>query len=53
MIWNNEKLPVQWKQLIIVPIYKKGDKKQITVIIQAYHFYQLHTKLYPTSFCQG
>jgi hypothetical protein len=25
-ICNNEKLPEQWKQLIIVPIYKKGDK---------------------------
>jgi len=25
-IWNNEKLPEQWKELIIVPIYKKGNK---------------------------
>jgi len=27
--------------------------KQIVVIIGAYHFYQLHTKFYPTSCCQG
>jgi hypothetical protein len=25
-IWNKEELPDQWKECIIVPIYKKGDK---------------------------
>jgi hypothetical protein len=25
-VWNKEELPVQWKQSIIVPIHKKGDK---------------------------
>jgi hypothetical protein len=25
-IWNKEELPDQWKESIIVPIYKKGDK---------------------------
>lgn len=25
-IWNQEKLPGKWKELIIVPIYKKNDK---------------------------
>jgi hypothetical protein len=25
-IWNKEDLPQQWKESIIVPIYKKGDK---------------------------
>jgi hypothetical protein len=25
-IWNKEQLPDQWKESIIVPIYKKGDK---------------------------
>jgi hypothetical protein len=24
-IWNKEELPQQWKESIIVPIYKKGD----------------------------
>jgi hypothetical protein len=25
-IWNKEELPDQWKESIIVPIYKKGNK---------------------------
>jgi hypothetical protein len=25
-IWNKQELPEQWKESIIVPIYKKGDK---------------------------
>jgi hypothetical protein len=25
-VWNKEELPDQWKQSIIVPIHKKGDK---------------------------
>jgi hypothetical protein len=25
-VWNKEKLPGQWKESIIVPVYKKGDK---------------------------
>jgi len=47
-IWNKEKLLEEWKESIIVPIYKK-DEKQIVVVIGAYHFWQLCTKFYPTS----
>ena len=25
-VWNKEKLPEEWKESVIVPIYKKGDK---------------------------
>jgi hypothetical protein len=25
-IWSKEELPEQWKESVIVPIYKKGDK---------------------------
>jgi hypothetical protein len=25
-IWNKEELPEEWKELVIVPIYKNGDK---------------------------
>jgi len=45
--WNKEVLPEEWKELIIVLIYHKGDKTE------AYNFRQLHTKFYPTSYCQG
>jgi len=54
-IWSKE-LPEQWKESIIVPIYKKGDKTDC-ISIGAYHFYQLHTKFYPAvkdnSICRG
>jgi hypothetical protein len=29
-IWNEEKLPEQWKNLIVVPVYKKGVKTYTT-----------------------
>ena len=25
-IWNKDELPEEWKELIIVPVYKKDDK---------------------------
>ena len=37
-IWNKDKLPQKWKESIIVPVYKKGDKKQIVIIIGPYHY---------------
>jgi hypothetical protein len=39
-IWNKEELPQQWKESIIVPIYKKGDKtnnyRRISLLSTAY-----------------
>ena len=40
-----------WKVSRNVPIYKMGDT-QTAVIIHAYQFCQLRTKIYPTSCCQ-
>jgi hypothetical protein len=39
--WNTEKLPQQWKESTIVPIYKKDNRS--VVIIEEYHCYQLYT----------
>jgi hypothetical protein len=51
-IWNKVELAEQRKELINVPFIRRVTK-QTAVIIEAYHFYQLHTKFYPTSCCQG
>jgi len=51
-IWNKEELPEEWKESIIVPIYKKGDKN-IVITIGAYHYCHLHTKFCPTSCSQS
>jgi len=53
-VWNEEEWPQVWKESIIfiLPIYKKSDK-QIILIIELFHCYQLHTEFYPSSFCQG
>jgi hypothetical protein len=50
-IWNKEELPDQWKESIIVQIYKKGDKTAI--IIVGYHSYEIQTKFCSICFYQG
>jgi hypothetical protein len=46
-IWNKEKLPEEWKESIIVPVYKKGDKTGCN------NFCHLSTKFCPTFCSQG
>jgi hypothetical protein len=36
-VWNKEELSEDWKESIIVPVYKKGLRETV-VIIQACHF---------------
>jgi hypothetical protein len=47
-IVEEEELPDQWKESIIVPVYKKGDKTDCSNCC-----YQLHTKFYPVSVSEG
>jgi hypothetical protein len=51
-IWKREKLSEEWKESIVVPIHKKGDKTDCNNY-RAYHFCQPLTKCYPTSCSQG
>jgi hypothetical protein len=37
-IWNKEKLPKEWKELIIVPICTKGDETDCSNYQGIYHF---------------
>jgi hypothetical protein len=42
-MWNKRELPDLWKQSVIVPVHKKGDKTNCNNFL-GYHSYQLHTK---------
>jgi hypothetical protein len=49
-IWNKEKLPDQWKESVIVPVHKKGDKtdcsnfRGISLLLASYNIYSLSVK---------
>jgi hypothetical protein len=51
-VWNEEELPDQWKESIIVPVHKKGDKTdcKLSWNITAVNFIQHFIKI---SFSQG
>jgi hypothetical protein len=51
-IWNKEGMPDQWKEFIIVPIHKTGDKTDCNNYV-GYHCYQLHTQFYQISVFHG
>ena len=51
-ISNREETLGKWKEWIIYPSLRKAIK-QIIVIIEAYHFGQLRTNIYPSSFSQS
>jgi hypothetical protein len=46
-LWNKEELPDQLKESIIEPTHRKGDNTQ------EYSCYQLNTKFYSVTLCQG
>jgi hypothetical protein len=51
-IWYKEELPAGGRRRSSYLCIRRAIK-QIIVIIEAYHFCQLHTNVYPTSCCQG
>ena len=51
-IWNKEELPEEWKESIIVPIHKKGDKTDCNNY-RGISLCQLRTKCFPTFCSQG
>ena len=48
-IWNKVELPEEWKSRSLYLSIRRA-MKQIVVIIGAYHFCQIRTKFYPTSY---
>ena len=51
-LWNKEECPSSGSGQSVYLSIRRAIK-QIAVITETYHFCQLRTKFYPTSFCQG
>ena len=45
--WNKEELPEEWKESVILPIYKKGDKIDFSNY-KACHFLSASYNIFPT-----
>jgi hypothetical protein len=51
-VWNKEELPQQWKDSIIIPVYKKGNKTDCSNY-GGIPFFQIYTVFHPISFSQS
>jgi len=51
-IWNKEILPEEWKESIIVLIYKNGNKTDLVIIGTSHSFIQ-HPAVKVNSICRG
>ena len=49
LIWNKKELPQEWKESIIVPIHKKGDRMDCNNK-EEFHSCLLHIKFFRTCF---
>jgi hypothetical protein len=52
LIWNKEELPHQWRESVVVPVHKKGDKTDCSNY-QGISLLLLHTEFYLTFFSVG
>jgi hypothetical protein len=58
-VWNKEELPEEWKESVIVPIYKRGDTtdcsnyRGISLLLTRYKITIQHSFVKVNSICRG
>jgi hypothetical protein len=55
-IWNKEEVPEQWKESVIVPVYKEGDKTDCSDYRGISNYIQnsiKHPSIKVNSICRG
>jgi len=52
-IWNKEEIPEEWKESIIVPVYMKGDKIDLSNLVNYVQTLIQHPAVYANSIYRG
>jgi len=51
-IWNEERIPSGWVEVLICPIHKKGDVQNYVRTLEGFHWLMLHTRYRQSCFME-